>query len=88
MVFPQCAGATSLNRLSSAPPPPAILVTSRFPSSSRFPTFCDISDVPFSLPIRTSLVFPPLHILPDAAMAPLLALAGGALPVAADILVG
>jgi hypothetical protein len=68
-----------------------MLVTSRFPSSSRFPTSCDISDVPFSLletqsePLWSS---PPLHILPDAATAPLLALAGGALPVAADILEG
>ncbi|HMF36157.1 MAG TPA: hypothetical protein VKF17_05935 [Isosphaeraceae bacterium] len=44
MVFPEWAGATRLNRLSSAPPPPAMSVTSRLPSS------CDVSDVPFSLP--------------------------------------
>jgi hypothetical protein len=32
MVFPEWSGATRLNRLSSAPPPPAISVTTCFPS--------------------------------------------------------
>jgi|SRR5208337_2206970 len=54
--------------------PPAISVMSRFPSLKLNP---NLSGLP-----------PTLHILPDAAMAPPLALAGGALPVAADILVG